>query len=102
MKTVIYTAEARAEYDTAADRFAAISTKVGEAFIDEIEAVEARISESPTQFPVWEIDSGYRKAVLPEKPFRYVIYFEEIDSDTILIMAVAHGARKPGYWLRRP
>lgn len=97
---VIYTAEARAEFDAAADWYGSRSIKVGEEFIGEIEAIEARISESPAQFPVWEIDPGFRRAVLPET-FPFVVYFEEIDPEIILITAVSHGHREPGYWLRR-
>jgi toxin ParE1/3/4 len=97
---VIYTPEARAEFDAAADWYGSRSIKAGDEFITEIEAIEARISESPAQFPVWEIDPNFRKAVLPET-FPFFVYFEEVDPGTILIMAVSHGHREPGYWLRR-
>jgi hypothetical protein len=58
-------------------------SRIGGAFIDEVEAIVARIEESPAQFPVWPGNPRFQKAVLPE------------------ILAVAHGARKSGYWARR-
>jgi hypothetical protein len=34
--------------------------------VDELEAIVARIEESPAQFPVWQGNPRFRKAVLPE------------------------------------
>jgi len=54
----------------------------------------ARIEESPAQFPIWQGNPRFRKAVLPET-FPFVVFFRELN-DCIRILAVAHGARKPG------
>ena len=99
MKPVIYHPEARAEFDAAADRYESHSVGLGNSFIDEVEAIVARIAESPAQFPVWHGNRRFRKAVLPET-FPFVVFFRELD-DHIRIFAIAHGARKPGYWARR-
>ena len=99
MKPVIYHPEARAELDAAVDRYESLSAGLGESFIDEVEAIVARIEESPVQFPVWQRNPRFRKAVLPET-FPFIVFFRELD-DCIRIVAVAHGARKPGYWSRR-
>jgi len=32
--------------------------------------------------------------------FPYIVYFRE-KADRIEVMALAHGARAPGYWMRR-
>jgi plasmid stabilization system protein ParE len=33
--------------------------------------------------------------------FRYLIYYRRFELDRILIFAIAHASRRPGYWLRR-
>jgi hypothetical protein len=33
--------------------------------------------------------------------FPYVLYYEILDSFTVMIYAVSHTGRRPGYWLRR-
>jgi len=33
--------------------------------------------------------------------FSYVLYYEVLDPTQVLIYAVAHTSRRPGYWLRR-
>lgn len=99
MKPVIYHPEVSAEFDAAAERYESLSVGLGESFVDDVEAIVARIEESPAQFPVWRGNPRFRKAVLPET-FPFVVFFRELD-DCIRILAVAHGARKPGYWARR-
>lgn len=64
-----------------------------------MEAIVARIEESPAQFPVWPGNPRFQKAVLPET-LPFVVFFRQMD-DFIRILAIAHGARKPGYWARR-
>jgi toxin ParE1/3/4 len=99
VKPVIYHPEASAEFDAAVERYESLSVGLGESFVDEVEAIVARIEESPAQFPVWQGNPRFRKAVLPET-FPFVVFFRELN-DCIRILAVAHGARKPGYWARR-
>jgi toxin ParE1/3/4 len=33
--------------------------------------------------------------------FPYLVYYRVVDDDTIVILAVAHASRRPGYWLKR-
>ncbi|HEX5271356.1 MAG TPA: type II toxin-antitoxin system RelE/ParE family toxin [Gemmataceae bacterium] len=33
--------------------------------------------------------------------FSYVVYYEVLDPVQVIIYAVAHASRRPGYWLRR-
>ncbi len=99
MKPVLYHPEASAEFAAAADRYESMSLGLGAAFVDEVEAIVARIEEFPGQFPAWPGNPRFQKAVLPET-FPFVVFFRELD-DCIRILAVAHGARKPGYWARR-
>jgi toxin ParE1/3/4 len=75
---------------------------LGEEFIAEVAAVLERIGETADSFPKWPgaRTKGplIRRAVL--KRFPYVIAFEKIELD-VVILAVAHGKRKPLYWLAR-
>ncbi len=57
-----------------------------------------RIDTAPREFPVWKGDRRFRRAVVQQFP--YVIFFREL-SDGIEVVAVAHAAREPGYWLKR-
>lgn len=99
MRLVRLHPEAQVEFDAAADLYEARSAGLGETFIVEVDAIIARISEAPLQFPRWRDRLPYRKAILPET-FPFVVFFREQD-DHIRILAVAHGARKPGYWRHR-
>jgi toxin ParE1/3/4 len=38
---------------------------------------------------------------LPLRRFPYLLYYEIRDPQPVLVYAVAHAARRPGYWLRR-
>jgi hypothetical protein len=60
----------------------------------EIEANPFRFGRS--EFATSEID--LRFAIVPR--FHFVIHFA-MGTDEIQIAAVAHGSRRPGYWLRR-
>jgi plasmid stabilization system protein ParE len=45
-----------------------------------------------------EVGSGLRRALLHRFPFSLVY---SVESDAILIVAVAHQGRRPGYWKKR-
>jgi hypothetical protein len=98
VKPVIYHPEARAEFDAGTERYESLSVGLGESFIDEVEAIVARIEAAPAQF-LWEGNPRVRKAVLAET-LPFVVFFREID-ECIRSLAVAHGARRRGYWACR-
>jgi plasmid stabilization system protein ParE len=56
------------------------------------------VAETPASCPVWEADPRFRRAVLQHFP--YLVFYREL-GDRIEVVAVAHGAREPGYWLQR-
>jgi hypothetical protein len=91
VKPVIYHPEASAEFDAAAERYESLSAGLGDSFIEEVESIVVRIEESPAQFPVWQGNPRFRRAVLPET-FPFVVFFRELQ-DCIRILAVAHAAR---------
>ncbi len=98
MKTAQFAPEARGEFDAAAEWYEGHSAGLGEAFMAAVEATVERIVEAPTTFPVWERDLRFRRAVLQRFP--YLVFYRET-GDAIEIIAVAHGARDPGYWVKR-
>ncbi|MCC7419912.1 MAG: type II toxin-antitoxin system RelE/ParE family toxin [Planctomycetaceae bacterium] len=57
----------------------------------------ARIADDPTSYPC--LVGPYRSLRVRRFPYR-LIYLVE-DPDLILILAVAHTGRRPGYWQRR-
>jgi plasmid stabilization system protein ParE len=66
---------------------------LGVRFRDEIAHVIERIVEDPL---LWrERSGGYRRVNCPVFPY-YISFF--IRGSRIIIAAVAHGHRKPGYW----
>ena len=69
---------------------------MGSRFRNEISHVIQRITADPY---LWrERDGGFRRVNCPVFPY-YIAYF--IRGEKILIAAVAHGHRKPGYWKTR-
>jgi hypothetical protein len=50
-------------------------------------------------FPPWRDNLPFRKAVLLRR-FPFVVFFQDLE-DEVRVFAVAHGKRRPGYWLRR-
>ena len=65
-------------------------------FIDYITASIALACESPGRFRRFE--DGVRRVLTPTFPFG-ILFLSE--ADRILILAIMHCARKPGYWKRR-
>ena len=73
-----------------------ISREIGLAFVDEIELGIQHILEYPRAWPVVEQD--VRRHLITRFP--YGIYYT-VENDYILIIAVMHMSRKPGYWKDR-
>jgi toxin ParE1/3/4 len=68
---------------------------LGDEFLDEVASGLARIREYPHAHPPMD---EYRRYIMRRFPFS-LIY--GIGVDTIVIVAVAHHSRRPGYWKRR-
>lgn len=88
--------EADAEFTEAIRYYAAIDPQLGVEFYREVERVIREVCAQPTRFR--QIDPPVRRA-LTEK-FPYAVVFAE-RSIGILIVAVMHGMRRPGYWRSR-
>lgn len=67
---------------------------LGRRFKEEVRKAAVRISEYPL---AWSVERGeIRKCLLHKFPYK-LLY--SIESDQILILAVAHQHRKPDYWV---
>ena len=95
-RDVEYLVEALEEAEAAARWYAERSPDAASAFSDEIDAAEAAIAEFPEAWP--QYDHGTRRYLLRRYPFS-VVYRTE--ASRVLIVAVAHGHRRPGYWKSR-
>jgi toxin ParE1/3/4 len=91
-----YVDEALAEAEAAARWYAARSATAAAAFSEEIDAAESAIVRLPEAWP--EFDHGTRRYLLRRFPFS-VVY--RVESRRILMVAVAHARRRPGYWKSR-
>ena len=89
-------AEAEAELEGAAAWYESKLPGLGVDFVAVVEEAFERIVQNPEQFAQWREDRTYRKCVL--RRFPYLVFFTA-DQNVVLVMAVAHARRRPGYWL---
>ena len=91
---------ARDEYVAAAERYEISRAGLGEDFLGEVEAYVDRVASG--QLPGSAFSTGARANIrrLPLRRFPYVLYFE-IKPDLVIVWAVSHARREPGYWRRR-
>ena len=88
--------EARAELRAARNWYQERSPLSAIAFAQTVANATSRIREAPNSFPL--ADHGTRKFVLQRFPFNI---FYRIRDNEIVIVAVAHQKRRPGYWSNR-
>lgn len=70
---------------------------LGSAFVQRLEACIAQIERNPEIGPI--VDEDSRRAQL--RRFPYVVYYELLENDDILVLAVWHGRRDPEGWKER-
>ena len=88
--------EAEQEFLDAALWYESKETGLGKRFRDEVAHIIDHIVEQPL---LWrEREGGYRRVDCPIFPY-YIPYF--IRGRHIIIIAVAHERKKPGYWKSR-
>lgn len=88
--------QARAELRDARNWYFERSPLTAFAFAQTIDKAIPRISDNPNSFPLAE--HGTRKFILKRFPFNIFYRTEETE---IVIVAVAHQKRRPGYWSNR-
>lgn len=88
--------EALEEYRQAALWYAEHGSEVALKFVGAVENAIARIVEAPTRWRL--VDEGVRRCLTRVFPFG-ILY--TIEDDFLLIVAVMHFSRVPGYWKSR-
>ncbi len=88
--------EALDEYEKAARFYASRQKGLELRFIECVETAFRKISEEPARFRFFEQD--VRRCLAHVFPYA-VLY--TIESDYVLIIAVMHCSREPGYWRHR-
>lgn len=90
-----FLAPAEMEIDEAADWYAAKDDgeRLADDFLAELDRVVRQVHERPQAWT--EIEPGVRRVVLRRFPYA-LIY--AVKPQEILVLAVAHHSREPGYW----
>jgi toxin ParE1/3/4 len=94
---VLFHRLAAREYSSAQDWYRQRSTEVAKRFAAAVTQSVDRIVAHADSLPV--LTGAYRYVRVPRFP--YVLIFRYLDKDTVMVVAVAHTSRRPGYWRRR-
>ena len=86
------------EIDHEVDYYESRQPGLGAELEDELEAVFATILQFPQAAPQWKNRVDRRVAVLDRFPFTLPY---QIVGDEVVVLALAHTSRRPGYWSRR-
>jgi plasmid stabilization system protein ParE len=97
MSPVIFTLPARAELIDAQDWYENEAPGLGRLFRSAVDAVTARMSANPRQFPV--VYKSIRRALL--RRFPYALMFVIEADGTLTVIACFHGSRDPAHWQKR-
>ena len=89
-------AAAFGELQSAAEYYESRETGLGVRFLDMVDESLERIARDPTAWSA--VDEDVRRCLTRVFPFGV---FYTIEPQFILILAVAHLAREPGYWASR-
>jgi plasmid stabilization system protein ParE len=96
MRPIDYLPGARQDYDESFDWYAERSPIAAERFCNAVDAALNRIAADPEQFTL--IDKYHRECLVLRFPFR-IVY--RLDAERVLVVAIAHAKRRPGYWKLR-
>lgn len=86
---------AQMELDEAVEWYNHKAPGLGMRFLDEVNKSLRRIAAYP--FSCAKIKEGFRRCLVNRFPYG-LIYRTDDDNGTIVIVAVAHSHRRPGYW----
>ena len=87
---------ARQDFDESFDWYAERSVPTAIHFTAAVEAALAKIIADSSQF--WSSDGIHHECPLKKFPFRAI---DRITDEGVLIVAISHAKRRPGYWRNR-
>ena len=96
MSQVDYLSGARRDFDESFDWYAGRSTQAAVRFAAAVDAALERVAANPTQFA--SPDGVHRECPLKKFPFR-IVY--RVADNRVLVVAIAHAKRRPGFWRSR-
>jgi len=96
IKSIEFHQGARDDFDESFNWYAKNSPKAAVAFSTAVENTTADIQANPNRFPPTHF--GCRHAPLKRFPFR-IVYRDELNR--LVVVAVSHIRRQPGYWGER-
>jgi plasmid stabilization system protein ParE len=96
MLPVDYHPGARRDFDESFDWYAERSIQAAMRFANAIDVALSAIAADPERFGA--IDEVHRECPITQFPFR-VVY--QIMGNRIVVAAIAHAKRRPGYWRGR-
>jgi plasmid stabilization system protein ParE len=96
MLPVDYLPGAWRDFDESFDWYAERSALAAVRFADAVDAALAKVCANPTHFR--SNDGVHRECSLKKFPFRIVYRLIE---DRVLVVAIAHAKRRPGFWRNR-
>jgi plasmid stabilization system protein ParE len=97
-----FTAEALSDYENAVVYYETREAGLGVRFILEVDELISSMLEFPRMGPRIEgapADLGIRRCIV--QTFGVEIDYLIEDESVLVILAVFHGSREPGFWLRR-
>lgn len=97
MKPVIIHSAAKRELGEAMDWYESRCPGLGLDLISEVEAAIEKLRRNPQLCPRYK-GTAYRKQQI--RRFPYAVFFLDYP-DCCWVTAIAHGARRPGYWRAR-
>jgi toxin ParE1/3/4 len=96
MTRIVFLAPAEEEMLEAAQYYESQTRGLGHEFLVEVQRTVARIIENPRLGQI--VREAIRRRLMPKFPFG-ILY--RIDPNEIVIIAVMHLRRRPGYWADR-
>ena len=94
--SIILLSETRRELKDSIEYYETLNPNLAMRFLHSIAACLDLAGESPLRFPL--IDENVRRVLAPIFPYA-TLY--SIENGRIIVLAVMHCARKPGYWKSR-
>ena len=96
MKHIKFLPDAEEEMFEAAKYYQSQTTGLGIDYLSEVERAITSIAQSPLTWP--KVEGELRRHLVRRFPFGILYY---IEPEEIIIVAVTHLRRKPGYWEKR-
>ena len=97
MSKVLLAAGAEADYAESLGWYAERSIGAAAGFEAEVSRALEAIAADPERFP--RCDDRHRYYLLRRYPFQ--IIYRRLSEESLLVVAVAHGSRRPRYWSDR-